>query len=150
MVVSAEPVEPHRTAPPCAPVRPLLCSMWALHALSDRVKLFLLSGGQGPSVSTSASNRAHRNPPTPPHSSTWNSALSRSLHSGPAPNKPLFFLSPSPGTLSVPSSQSLISLSETDFTKRLCPTAFTSSSFYFYLKKTRRPSQPGSRMLGVY
>ncbi|KAI4820274.1 hypothetical protein KUCAC02_028258, partial [Chaenocephalus aceratus] len=30
---------------------------------SDRVKLFLLSGGQGPSVSTSALNRAHRNPP---------------------------------------------------------------------------------------
>lgn len=50
---------------------------------------------------------------------------------------PLFFLSPSPGTLSVPSSQSLISLSETDFTKKkkLCPTAFASSSFYFYLKK---------------
>ncbi|KAK5910399.1 hypothetical protein CesoFtcFv8_004237 [Champsocephalus esox] len=32
---------------------------------SDRVKLFLLSGGQGPSVSTSALNRAHRNPPKP-------------------------------------------------------------------------------------
>lgn len=87
-------VAPRRTAPPCAPVRPLLRSMWALRALSDRVKLFLPSGGQGPSVSTSASNRAHRNPPHPisPHSSTWNSAPSPSLHSGPVPNKPFFFL----------------------------------------------------------
>lgn len=92
----------------------------------------------------------HTGIPLPHLTPQHETRLSRSLHSGPAPNKPPFFLSPSPGTLSVPSSQSLISLSETDFTKRLCPTAFTSSSFYFYLKKTRRPSQPGSRLLEVY
>lgn len=60
------------------PPRPLAvqhCSMWALCAPSDRVKLFLLSGGQGPSVSTSALNRAHRNPPSLPNQD-WNSALS--------------------------------------------------------------------------
>lgn len=63
-------------------------SIWALCARSDRVKLFLLSGGQGPSVSTSALNRAHRNPHHhPPHPSLTR-AEALSLSSSPGPNKP--------------------------------------------------------------
>lgn len=113
------------SAPPRAPQAPAVqrCSMWALRAPSDRVKLFLLSGGQGPSVSTSALNRAHRSPPSLPNQS-WNSALSPSLR-WPQPKqtwylaRSLFFLSPSPGTLSFPSSKSLIRLGRLDVQNKI-------------------------------